>query len=617
MIQKILYKTSFTRTLFFFIGDVFLISLSIFSAFLLRFEGVVPKAYFENESIIWFIILTVSVLSPLFFMFKMYSLSWSYVSTRELLTLWKAVTIGFLIITGLIVVFRYIPAFTIFPRSILIMSYVLIFVSTGLLRLSKRIYKQSAPRNSIKENIRVLIVGAGDAGEQLVRNMKDARGKYEPVAFVDDANSKQGMNIHGVKVVGRVVDIPKIVSNEDIEEIIIAMPSVAPNVIKKAVRLGRESGIRNIRVVPSLAEIIHGKISLADIREVEVSDLLSRDTISLDTDSIKKFIEQKTVLVTGAAGSIGAELVRQISQFNPSKLILLDQDESGIFYISEELKDKFPSLKFVSIVADITNEKKIQRIFEKFTPQIVFHAAAYKHVPLMEDNSGEAVLNNIFGTKIVAQSAMSFGVEHFIFISTDKAVKPSSIMGATKRVGEMLCRLYNQKGNTRFISVRFGNVLDSRGNVVSVFKKQIERGGPVKVTHPDMKRYFMTTPEACLLVMQAGAMGEAGEVFVLDMGDPVKIVDLAREMIRLSGYEPDKDVPIVFTEPRPGEKMFEELLTAEEGTVATKNQKIFVAKLSEVNEEVLESVLSQLHGALNKDEIYLILKKAVPSYVNN
>ena len=339
----------------------------------------------------------------------------------------------------------------------------------------------------------------------------------------------------------------------------------------------------------------------------------------MNREEFIKFIQNKKILVTGAAGSIGSELCRQIVEFNPSFLLVLDQDETGIFNISQELKEKFPKLSFVSLVADIRDETKIKQIFEEFSPNIVFHAAAYKHVPLMEEQPDEAVKNNIFGTKVVAENALNNKAEKFIFISTDKAVNPNSVMGATKRAGEMICQTLNQKNSTKFISVRFGNVLASRGSVIPIFLEQIKKGGPLTITHPDMRRYFMVTSEACLLVMQAGTMGQGGEVFVLDMGNAIKILDLAKELIRLSGLEPDKDIPIVYTEPRPGEKLFEEILTAEEGTIATQNQKIFIAKLSNVNNNELNQELEKLEGAAqdgDNGEIIKILKELVPNYKN-
>lgn len=438
-----------------------------------------------------------------------------------------------------------------------------------------------------------------------------------PVGFVDEYKSKQGSLIHGVKVLGRIDDIPKIISDYRIEEMIIAMPTASSNVIKKSVELGRKSNLKNIKIAPSITDIINEEVSLSVLRDVSVEDLLGRDTVSLDKTIIENFIRDKVVLITGGAGSIGSELCRQVAKFNPCLLIVLDQDETGIFNISKALKNQFTGLKVLPMVNDICDKRKIEQIFEKFRPNIIFHAAAYKHVPLMEAHPDEAAKNNIFGTKVVAESALKFGSEKFVFISTDKAINPSSVMGATKRIGEMLCQVFNQKNHTKFISVRFGNVLDSRGSVIPIFREQIKKGGPVEITHPDMKRYFMVTSEACLLVMQAGAMGAGGEVFVLDMGEPIKILDLAKEMIRLSGFEPDLDIPIVFTGIRPGEKFFEEILTAEEGTVATKNQKIFTAKLEKINEQDIDSKLKELENIVKRfdeKEIIGLFKKIVPTY---
>ena len=423
--------------------------------------------------------------------------------------------------------------------------------------------------------------------------------------------------IHGVKVMGKIDDIPRIIKEQRIESMIVALPSADSFVIRKAVEQARKAGIKNIKIVPTLTEIVDGKVSIADLKELKIEDLLGREPISFDFEAIRKFIQDKKILITGAAGSIGSELCRQIAKFKPGLLIALDQDETGIFNIAQEMKSQFPGLKFETIIGDILDKEKMEYVFEKFRPQIVFHAAAYKHVPLMEAHPDEAVKNNIFGTKTIAELAVKFGTEKFVFISTDKAVNPTSVMGATKRVGEMICQSLNKEGSCRFVAVRFGNVLDSRGSVIPVFKEQIKKGGPVRVTHPEMKRYFMMIQEACLLVMQAAEMGKGGEVFVLDMGKPIKIIDLARELIRLSGLEPDKDIPIVFSGPRPGEKFFEDILTAEEGTEATHRDRIFIAKLAEVDKEKLESQLSRLKEVLhqrNKEAIIKMLEEMVPSF---
>ena len=601
----------------FLLADIILVSLSVLLAFLIRFEGQIPNRYFINIQGI--ILLALLITLPIFYFLKLYAFSWVYVSLAELVSLTKATILSFLLLTAFYFIFRDHPIFSGFPRSTLFITYFFIFVLCGGIRFSKRVYLQIFSKGKTEFKEKTLIVGAGDAGEEILRNiLATKKSPYFPIGFVDDEPQKQGVVIHGIKVLGKIDEIPEIVKSENIEAMIIALPSAGAKVIKKTVEMGRKANLRRIKIVPSLSEIMDGRVSVGNLREIEVEDLLEREPIQFDEKSIENFIYQKSVLITGAAGSIGSELSRQVAKFFPALLLLLDQDETGIFNISEELKTKFPKLNIYSFVGDILDKNKIEKIFEKFKPKIVFHAAAYKHVPLMELEPEEAVKTNIFGTKIVAEASLRHKAEKFIFISTDKSVNPTSVMGATKRAGEMICQALNN--GTKFISVRFGNVLDSRGSVIPIFREQIKKGGPVEVTHPEMKRYFMVTSEACLLVMQAGAMGRGGEVFVLDMGEPIKILDLAKEMIRLSGFEPDKDIPIVFTGVRPGEKLFEEILTAEEGTLATQNQKIFMAKLSEVNENKLNQGLESLREAVkksNRKEIVNILKQLIPSYQPN
>jgi len=609
-------KTAKTRLLFFLVIDIVLIVLSVFLAFLLRFEGEIPSWYWQEQILQTQILLTLIFCLPIFYFFRLYSFSWRYVSANELISLLKALILSFIFLSVSLFVLK---SFKGFPRSTLFISYFLIFIFCGGIRLSKRIYLELLKRRKTeKEKERALIVGAGDAGEQILRSILASKNSsYLPIGFVDDDSAKQGLTIHGLKVLGKIDDIAGIVRAYGVQEMIIALPSVGVKAIRKAVELGREAGLKKIKIVPPIGEIIDGGVSLRNIREIQVEDLLGREPVKLNTEAIGSFIKDKSVLITGAAGSIGSELSRQIAKFKPSLILLLDQDETGIFNISEELKDKFPHLRIKALICDIRDKGKVNQVFENFRPKIVFHAAAYKHVPLMERDSDEAVKNNIFGTNIIAEASLKNGVEKFIFISTDKAVNPTSVMGVTKRTGEMICQTLNQESFTKFISVRFGNVLDSRGSVIPIFREQIKKGGPVEITHPEMKRYFMTTSEACLLVMQAGAMGEGGEVFVLDMGKPIRILDLAKEIIRLYGFEPDKDIPIVFTEPRPGEKFFEEVLTAEEGTIATQHQKIFRAKLSPIEKGKIEENLERLKEVVEKadrKEIINILRKLVSSY---
>lgn len=613
-----LKRTTKTRLLFFLAVDIFFIICSIFLAFLLRFDGEIPSQYFEGV-LPGMIILTLIFCLPIFYFLKLYSFSWSYVSTNELISLAKAITLSFLFLGASLFILRDQLIFQGFPRSTLIIGYFLIFIFCGGIRLAKRIYLElfKGKRVESKKEI-TLIVGAGDAGEQILRSILASKNSsYLPIGFVDDNLTKQGIIIHGIKVLGKINDIPRVIQEKQIEQMIVALPSAGSQTIKKAVESSRKSGLKNIKVIPSITEIINEEVSIRDLREIQVEDLLGREPVKLNVKTIENLIKNKNILITGAAGSIGSELSRQVAKFKPSLLLLLDQDETGIFNISEELKSRFPYLKIISQIADIRDKAKINEVFAMFQSGIVFHAAAYKHVPLMEKQSDEAVKNNIFGTKIVAEAALTYGAEKLIFISTDKSVNPTSVMGATKRAGEMICQVLNQNNSTKFVSVRFGNVLDSRGSVIPIFREQIKKSGPVEVTHPDMKRYFMTISEACLLVMQAAGMGKGGEVFVLDMGEPIKILDLAKEMIRLYGFEPDKDIPIVFTKPRPGEKFFEEILTAEEGTIATQHQKIFMAKLSPIDKRKIEENLGKLKEVVNKSdqkEITDILKELVPSY---
>lgn len=614
------------RLTFFILIDVLSITLAIWLAFLIRFDGAIPVKY--AIFLPRFIILAILVIIPIFYFQKLYSFSWSYVSASEAVSLFKATTISFIIL-GLALIYGfkiYLNYFEFFPRSTVLIGYILVFLFCSAIRFSKRIYLQTLGLNK-KAGKRTLIVGAGDAGEQILRNITASKTKtYLPIGFVDDNPVKQGIKIHGVKVLGKILDIPEVVRDYQIKQLIVAIPSANNSLIEKAVALGRQAGLYKIKVAPPLSEIIQGEVSLKSLKNVDAENLLNRNPIVLDRRQIENFIKDNVVLITGAAGSIGSELVRQVSRFHPSVLAIVDQDETGIFNIEREVKDiiveeeyknKNYKTSVKSFIADISNEDKVRKIFKELKPQVIFHAAAYKHVPLMEAQPDEAVKNNIFGTLILVKASFEAKAEKFVLISTDKAVNPTSVMGATKRIGEMICQAYNQKQGTRFVSVRFGNVLDSRGSVIPIFREQIRRREEVTVTDPAMKRYFMLVTEACLLVMQAGAMGKGGEVFVLDMGQPVKILDLAKEMIRLSGLKINQDITIVFTGKRPGEKDFEEMLTAEEGTEVTQNQKIFMAKMSEVNFKELEKNIEELKNIVlagDNEEVVNYLKTITPYY---
>jgi len=598
-----------------FLGDVALIALALYLSFLIRFEGEIPSRWLEGLGV--FLAVALGVKIPIFYLFGLYRMSWAYVSFNELANVFKAVSAGSLLL-GTIYFLAQEELGWNFPRSILILDYFLTLFLIGGWRSAKRIYLGLFRIPTRKEGQRVLIVGAGDAGEQIVRAMlKERRSKYLPVGFVDDDQAKRGLTIHGVRVLGSRAEIPQIVEKYEIEELLIAIPSLPSRVIRDTVELGRRAGLKRIKVLPGFHELVTGRVGLSDIREVRLEDLLGREPVEIEVHKIERYLKGKVVLVTGAAGSIGSELCRQISKFAPQKLLALDQDETGLFHIQRELQDRSHE-ELQVVIADIRDKEKIKRVFKYDRPQVVFHAAAYKHVSLMEDHPDEAVKNNVFGTLTVAEAAHQWGAEKFVLISTDKAVNPTSVMGATKRLAEMIVQSLDGSGGTRYVAVRFGNVLGSRGSVIPLFQEQIKRGGPVTVTAEEMERYFMMASEAVLLVLQAGAMGQGGEVFILDMGEPIKIVELARELIRLSGYEPDHDIPIVYTGLRPGEKLSEELLTAEEGTAATQHQQIYIARPGNLpNEGRLHKYLCKLEELSTRGEkeaIISLLCELVPSY---
>ena len=564
--------------LLFFIIDVFIIFSSVLISYLLRFEGNIPTMYFN--SIYYTVILFECTTLTLFYFFKLYRRIWQYASITDIILIVKAITIS-LFINFLLYLMIIITLFdTIIPVSIFFLSWMTISIGICSSRLVLRFVRE---RNTKIQPFhkKALIVGAGSAGTLVIKELKLSWRStlIYPVAFVDDNPSKLHLKIMGVPVVGTIEDIPFQVKKLDIDTIIIAIPSAPRRKIANVINICKQTRAQ-IKLLPSVSDILNGKVSINMIRDVHVEDLLGREPVKVNLEEITGYVTNKTVLVTGAGGSIGSELCRQISKFKPKKLILLGHGENSLFIIENELKKTFPDVVCKSIIASIQDRKRIENVFSSHHPDVVFHAAAHKHVPLMESNPAEAIKNNVFGTKNMAECAHQFGAERFVLISSDKAVNPTSIMGVTKRIAEMFVQYLDETSNTKFVSVRFGNVLESRGSVVPLFKQQIKEGGPVTVTHPDMVRYFMTIPEAVQLVIQAGAIAQGGEIFVLDMGEPVKISKLARDLIRLSGLQPDKDIKIEYTGIRPGEKLFEELLTSEELTTATKHDLIYVAKPS-------------------------------------
>jgi FlaA1/EpsC-like NDP-sugar epimerase len=421
----------------------------------------------------------------------------------------------------------------------------------------------------MKKKSKVIIVGAGEAGAHIARSINENEGDYQPVAFVDDDLSRQGDKVYNIPVLGTRDEIPELVKKYSIDEVIIAIPSASPRVIREIMTICQGAGVR-VKIIPGIKKILSGDWSVDEIRKLEFEDLLHRETVEIEMESAKSFLQGKIVLVTGAGGSIGSEICRQIAGYEPKRLILLGHGENSIFDIFSELKDTFPKLRLEPVIGDIQDQGKMKQIFLRFAPQVVFHTAAHKHVPFMELQPEEAWKNNVLGTKNVAEAALVANSETFVFISTDKAVNPTNVLGGTKKIGELLVRWMNELGKTKFVVVRFGNVLGSRGSVVPRFKKQIARGGPVTITHPDMERFMMTIPEAVQLVIQAGVKAAGGEIFVLDMGKPIKIMELARDLIYLAGLEPGQDIEIKIVGVRPGEKLGEELLTEEESSKAQK-----------------------------------------------
>jgi FlaA1/EpsC-like NDP-sugar epimerase len=493
----------------------------------------------------------------------------------------KAITLGSALIS-LITISPWQTAIGGVTLSVVVIDYLLTLAFVGGLRLSKRLFYQLVLRRPNGHGVRTLIVGAGDAGERIVRAMLEERKPQRlPVGFVDDDPALHGLTIHGVQVLGNRQDIPHLAQKLAVQELLVAIPSAPSSVFQQIAELARKAEIQHVRVLPSIHQLINGEVSPSQIRDLQPEDLLSRDPVRINTHEIESFMRGKTVLVTGAAGSIGSELCRRIVAFQPRTLVALDHDETGLFYLGRELSAFPGKMAFQGVVGSVQDAEWVERVFARFRPAVVLHAAAYKHVGMMEEHPDEAVRNNVFGTRAVGEAACRCHVDKFVLISTDKAVNPTSVMGATKRLAELVVIELDRYNGTKCMAVRFGNVLGSRGSVVPIFQQQIQRGGPVTVTHPEMRRYFMTTSEATLLVLQAGAMGKGGEVFVLDMGTPIRIMDLAREMIRLAGLEPDRDIPIVVTSPGPGEKLFEDIMTAEEGTRATKHEKVFVANMQD------------------------------------
>jgi len=542
------------------LGDLFLIIVCILGSFVLR----VPlgaRLYDFRFQILSMIGLALLIKPLVYYFFGLYRRLWAYASVQEVKQIGLAVTTASIVLgVGMTILSMILPLRD-YSRSVLFIDWAISVLAVGGFRFSMRLFSESHSKVQARptRNRRVLVVGAGEAGALVVREMqRNPNSTLHPAGFVDDDPAKQHQEIHGVRVAGTLNDLEKVIGAKNIDEVIIAIPSAPGQVVRKVAEVCRGQNIP-FRTMPSIHELIGGKVSVNRLREVEITDLLRRSSAHIDMALIGQSLGNRRVLITGAGGSIGRELCRQVARWQPSQLILLGHGENSIFESLLELEQSFPELSIFPVIADIRDANRLEQVFRKFKPQVIFHAAAHKHLPLMQANIEEAITNNILGTRNVVGAAQAFDIERLVMISTDKAISPTSVYGASKRLGEMIVLDSARRTGKAFSVVRFGNVLGSRGSVVLLFRRQIDSGGPVTVTHPEMERYFMTIPEAVHLVLQASAMGEGGEVFVLNMGEQIRILDLARDLIRLSGLEPDKDIEIVFTGIRPGEKLSEAL----------------------------------------------------------
>lgn len=611
----LLNPSKLKRFLLFFIFDSVIIAASLYLSFFLRFDYSIPSNYYAVIYSALPFFLAVKLVS--FVGFRLYQFTWRFVGLRDLFNIFFAVSLSEAV---LFLVFRSITPLSI-PRSVFLIDFNITFLLICLLRISKRLYLEVFKKDNRSQSaLKTLIIGAGNTGEMIIRDMaRQGFADFYPVALLDDNPTKVGAYIHGIKVFGATDDLKKAIIAYSAEAVIIAIPSLNHKVLMNIHSLAKENKIGTVKIVPRIYDFHKPDINLKSLEDIHIEDLIGRQAVEVNYDEIEIFLKNTCVLITGAGGSIGSEIAMQVCAFQPQKVILFDIDETELHNMHLKLMRVFPHLKekLFFITGDIRDEGRIEEVFKTFRPQLVFHSAAYKHVPMMEYNPKEAVKVNMLGTYLLARSSVKYGIKKFILISTDKAVMPTSVMGATKRIAEYICKAFNEgegqcgdnpldppllRGTgTEFISVRFGNVLGSRGSVLPLFMEQLKYGGPLTVTHKEMQRYFMTIPEAVSLVLQASVIGKAGDVLVLDMGEPVKIVELAEDLIRIHGMEPYKDVDIEFIGLRPGEKLFEEILTAEEGTVASKHERIFIAKNSEkYSMETIENILKEFDAAIKE-----------------
>jgi FlaA1/EpsC-like NDP-sugar epimerase len=568
-------------------SDVLIFALSIIISYLFRFEFSLSPFYIQQIKtvLLWIIPLKIIV-----FLFSgVYRGMWRYTSIRDFWLLARACLLSTLLILAVIL---YMGNFQGYSRAIFIIDGVLTFLLIGGKLMAIRSYFAGYANPKTREELfpkvtykKVLIIGAGAAGEKILREIiENYQLPYKVVGFIDDDPDKKGRSIHGIPVLGDVDNLPDILEKENVQEILIAIPSASGEQIRHVVEACQKCAV-SYKIVPGIGDLIDGRVSVKALRDISYEDLLGRKPVQLDITGIRNYLDGKTVLITGCGGSIGSELCRQVIKYQPNSIILLDSSESNLFNIQMELQNEQYFRHCEAVLAHVQNRQLMNDIFKKYKPQVVFHAAAYKHVPMLEKNPWEAVFNNIMGSRMVMEMSLKHQVERFVLVSTDKAVRPTNVMGTSKRITELIMQSLQGNG-TRFMAVRFGNVVGSSGSVIPLFRRQIEQGGPVTVTHPEINRYFMTIPEASQMILQAGAMGEGGEIFVLRMGTPVKISDMARDLIRLSGKEPDVDIKIVFTGLREGEKLYEELITVGEDILPTGHEKVMVLRSNEHSSDV-------------------------------
>jgi len=593
-----------------FAHDMLWVPAALFLAYWVRFNlGLIPAAYLSG--LYWLAAVALPVQAVFFCLFGLYRGLWRFASIPDLTRILKSVAAGAAVTFGLVFIFQRLEGA---PRSVLLLYPMFLAMGLAAPRLLYRWWKDRSLHLSGGKQ-RALVIGAGRAGEQLLRDLLK-NSTYLPVGILDDDSARKGMEIHGVRILGALDSLAGQIRAMAVDVVLLAIPSATRQLVRRVTEDCQRAGIP-CRTLPSLAELADGRVEVARLREVAIEDLLSRDPVDIKGTAVSSFLQGKRILVTGAGGSIGSELCRQISRMQPAQLIMLDHAEFSLYAVEQEMRGKAGDI-CIPLLGDVRDETRMRWVFEHFQPEVVFHAAAYKQVPLVEENPAEGAKTNVLGTSTVAALAVEFEAEKFVLVSTDKAVNPANVMGATKRAAEMFCQNMDAHSpKTSFITTRFGNVLGSAGSVVPKFRRQIAAGGPVTVTHPEMTRYFMTIPEAVSLILQAGAMGRGGEIFVLDMGEPVKIVDLAEQMIRLSGLVPGEDIMIEFTGLRPGEKLYEELFHAAEHLSGTSHPKLMLAEAREVEWSALTEQIDRLRNACARrdtDLVRLTLREIVPEF---